>query len=94
MNSATSPLCRSPNTIRKPDRAKNRLIPIAPVVSFNRRIFGPSGSMCAASTSKMLIALRPSRTGSLLAEFTHTPCIPEGVPERRGARQRSLTKMT
>src|SRR5579863_6886061 len=51
-------------TIRNPDKIKNRLIPAAAIITFNCRNFGPSGSMCPASTQIMLIPRQPSNTGT------------------------------
>ena len=45
MNSGMSALCSNPVAIKKPDREKNRLMPIAPAVEFNCSSFGPNGSI-------------------------------------------------
>ena len=52
------------SVIRNPDRVKKRLIPRIPAASLPRRLLGPTGSMCVASTRRMLIARQPSSTGS------------------------------
>ena len=62
-NSATLS-ARSVRTIRKPESAKNRLIPIGPVISLRRSSLGPSGTKWVTSTRPILIARSPSRATS------------------------------
>jgi hypothetical protein len=64
MNSLMLGFLIKPEVIKKPERAKKRLIPIEPAVAFNWNTFGPTGSKWSASTSRMLIARRPSSTGN------------------------------